>query len=122
MLAEWSHWELARQPPGRSHQSAPPAPPSSNWPVTCVLAGMTAMAISWVAAAIVPCAHRMPIEIGEHIARPFQRDKLILVEIQCLGLQGQTMLHRLGHLGGEGAFGGLPPAVRTVFELRASAP
>src|SRR5262245_24615949 len=58
----------------------------------------------------------MPVEFGEQLARPFQGDELILGEIHCLGLQGRPVLHRLGHLGGEGALGGLP-TVRTVLDL-----
>ena len=58
----------------------------------------------------------MPVEIGENLARPFQGDKLLLVEIHRLGLQGRPVLHRLRHLGGEGALRGLPTA-RTVLDL-----
>src|SRR5215510_4020057 len=61
-------------------------------------------------------AHRMPVEIGENLTRPFQGDKLILVEIHDLGLQSRSVLHRLGHLGGEGALRGLPTAW-TVLDL-----
>src|SRR5712691_5269816 len=61
-------------------------------------------------------AHRMPVEVSKNLARPLQGDELILVEIYCLGLQGRPVLHRLGHLGGEGTLGGLP-TVRTVFDL-----
>src|SRR5215211_527520 len=58
----------------------------------------------------------MAVEISEHLARPFQGDKLVRVEIHGLGLQGRPVLHRLGHLGGEGALGGLP-TVRTGLDL-----
>ena len=58
----------------------------------------------------------MPIEIGGHLTRPFQGDKLILAAIHRLGLEGRPVLHRLGYLGGEGALGGLP-TVRTVLDL-----
>jgi hypothetical protein len=58
----------------------------------------------------------MSVEVGEHLARPFQRDELILVEIYDLGLQDRPVLHRLGHMGGEGALGGLP-TVRTMLDL-----
>src|SRR5712691_437967 len=61
-------------------------------------------------------AHTMPVEVGEHLARFFQGDKLILVEIHRLGLQGRSVLHRLGHIGGEGALGGLS-TVGTVLDL-----
>src|SRR5215831_2185916 len=58
----------------------------------------------------------MAVEISKHLARSFQRDKLILVEIYRLGLQGRPVLHRLGHVGREGALGSLP-TVRTVLDL-----
>ena len=59
----------------------------------------------------------MPVEIGENLTRPFQGDKLILVEIHRLGLQRRPVLHRLGHLGGEDPLGRLS-TVRAVLDLR----
>src|SRR5262249_6049903 len=55
----------------------------------------------------------MPVEISENLTRPFQGDKLILVEVHDLSLQRRPVLHRLGHFGGEGALRSLPTA-RTV--------
>src|SRR5215467_7887267 len=61
-------------------------------------------------------AHRMAVEISEHLTRSFQGDELILVEIHRLSLEGWPVLYWLAHLGRECTLGGLPTA-RTVLDL-----